>query len=88
MNGKRVLLGGLVAGVFVNISEWILNAGILMDEYTAVVEAHGLTAASWSMAGYILGAFILAVAFLMHFASQNLTPLPKFGSYLTFSKKF
>jgi hypothetical protein len=75
MNGKRVLLGGLVAGVFVNISEWILNAGILMDEYTAVVEAHGLTAASWSMAGYILGAFILALAIAWIYAAIR----PRFG---------
>ena len=36
----------------------------------------------------VLFAFVVvlprSLAFLMHFASANLTPLPKFGSYLTF----
>ena len=75
MNGKRVLLGGFVAGVFVNVSEAILNAGILMDDYTAMGEAHGLTEASWAMTGYILGAFIFAFAIAWIYAAIR----PRFG---------
>jgi hypothetical protein len=35
INGKRVFLSGLLAGLFVHISEAMLNAGILMEEAPA-----------------------------------------------------
>jgi hypothetical protein len=75
MNGKRLLLGGLVAGVFVNISEAILNGGILMDEYEAMGETYGLTEASWAMVGYILGAWVLAFVVAWLYAAIR----PRFG---------
>lgn len=75
MNVKRILLGGLVAGVFVNLSEAILNAGILMDEYTAMGETYGLTEASWAMTGYIVGAFVFAFAIAWVYAAIR----PRFG---------
>lgn len=76
MNGKRVLLGGLVAGVFVNISEAILNGGILMDEYEAMGETFGLTEASWAIVGYILGAWIMAFVVAWLYAAIR----PRFGA--------
>lgn len=75
MNVKRVLLGGLIAGVFLNVSEGVLNAGILMDDYQAMMEQHGLTEASWAMAGYMLGT--LAVGFVL--AWLYAATRPRFG---------
>lgn len=75
MNGKRILLGGLVAGVFVNVSEAILNGGILMDEYQAVAEMHSIAETSWAMAGYIVGALIFGLAVAWIYAAIR----PRFG---------
>lgn len=64
MNNTRVLLGGLAAGILINVSEAILNAGILMDDYQAMTADYGLVEADWAMVGYVLGAlttgFVLA----------------------------
>lgn len=75
MNWKRVFLGGLLAGLFVNISEAILNAGILMDDYEAMGETYGFTEASWAMAGYILGAWLFAFVVAWIYAAIR----PRFG---------
>ena len=39
INLGRVLIGGLVAGVIINISEFILNGVLLFDEMTAAMAA-------------------------------------------------
>ena len=75
MNGKRILLGGLAAGVFINAGEAILNAGILMDDYEAMTATYGLTEASWAMAGYIAGSFVFAFAIAWLYAAIR----PRFG---------
>lgn len=69
MNAMRVLLGGLLAGVFINISEAVLNAGILMDQYQAAMEMHGLTEPSWAMAGYIVSGFVLGLVLAWEYAA-------------------
>ena len=75
MNTKRVLLGGLAAGVLLNIGEGTLNAGILMDDYTALMESTGLVEADWAMAGYIGSTFILGFAVAWLYAALR----PRFG---------
>lgn len=75
INYGRVLLGGLVAGVVINFGEFILNGLILMDDYQAMMEAYGLTEASWAMGGYILSAFILGFVAAWLYAAIR----PRFG---------
>jgi hypothetical protein len=75
MNGKRIVMGGVLAGVFLNVSEGILNAGILMDDYQALMEAHQLREASWAMGGYIAGAFVLGLVIAWLYAAIR----PRFG---------
>lgn len=75
MNVKRVLWGGLLAGLFLNVSEGVLNAGILMDDYQAVMVRYGLTEASWAMVGYILGAFAFGFVLAWLYAAIR----PRFG---------
>ena len=58
MNVKRMLLGGLLAGIWVNVSEAILNAGILMDDYKAMMADTGLIEADWAMVGYVVSALL------------------------------
>lgn len=76
MNVKRVLLGGVLAGLFLNVSEFVLNAVILMDEYQAVMERHSITEASWAMYGYILATFAMGFAVAWLYAAIR----PRFGS--------
>jgi hypothetical protein len=76
MNTKRILWGGLAAGVLLNVTEAILNAGILMDDYSAILEAHQLTEASWAMAGYIVSMFVMGIAVAWLYAALR----PRFGA--------
>jgi len=70
------LLGGVLAGLFLNASEFVLNAVILMDEYMAILERHGLTAASWAMYGFILATFAIGFVVAWLYAAIR----PRFGA--------
>jgi hypothetical protein len=76
MNVKRILWGGVLAGLFLNVSEGVLNAVILMDEYQALMDRYGLSEASWAMAGYILANFALGFAVAWLYAAIR----PRFGA--------
>lgn len=75
MNVKRVLLGGLLAGVFITVSEGVLNGVVLMDEYQAILSSTGLTEASWAMTGYIVGTLVFGFAVAWLYAAIR----PRFG---------
>lgn len=75
MNTTRIALGGLLAGVLVNVSEGILNAGILMDDYQGLMERYGMTEASWAMVGYVAGGFVFGFAVAWLYAAIR----PRFG---------
>jgi hypothetical protein len=76
MNVKRILWGGVLAGLFLNVSEGVLNAVILMDEYQALMDRYGLSEASWAMAGYTLANFALGFAVAWLYAAIR----PRFGA--------
>jgi hypothetical protein len=42
INLGRVLLGGIVAGIIIDIIEFVLNAIVLADRWTAINAAHNL----------------------------------------------
>ena len=75
MNTARVLLGGLVAGVVLNVGEGILNAGILMDDYEAIFASTGLVEADWAMVGYIGSTFVLGFVVAWIYAAIR----PRYG---------
>lgn len=75
MNLKRILMGGLLAGVFINVSEGILNAGILMDEYEAAMTRYGLAEPDWALAGYLFGGFVFGLTVAWLYAAIR----PRFG---------
>jgi hypothetical protein len=76
INYGRVVLGGLVAGLVINLSEFVLNGLILMDDYAAAMESYNLTEASWAMGGYIGSAFILGLVVAWLYAAIR----PRFGA--------
>jgi hypothetical protein len=55
MNAKRVVLGGLVAGLIINVGETILNVPVIGAEFDAVIQRLGLPA----MSGATIGLFVL-----------------------------
>lgn len=48
VNAGRVVLGGLVAGLIMSISEFVLNEVVLVDQQSRLFEAMGLTPPSGS----------------------------------------
>lgn len=42
INTKRVILGGLVAGLIINVSEYLLNGPVLGRELESAIQAHSL----------------------------------------------
>lgn len=75
MNVKRVLLGGLVAGLAINVSEAVLNGLILMDDYEAMMAQYGLAEASWAIPAYVIGGFVFGLAVAWLYAAIR----PRFG---------
>jgi len=82
MNVKRVVLGGLLAGLFINVSEALLNGLVLMEDYQAMMADHGLTEASWAIPAYVTGGFVfgLALAWLYAAIRPRFGPGPKTGA--------
>lgn len=76
INYGRVVIGGLVAGLVINVSEAILNGLILMDDYEAMSAQYGITEASWAIAGYIISAFVLGLIVAWLYAAIR----PRFGA--------
>ena len=44
INLGRVILGGIVAGIIIDIVEYVLNAIVLADRWTSIMSAHNLPA--------------------------------------------
>ncbi len=62
INWGRVILGGLLAGVIINISEALLNEKVLKEDWTAAMKAMGKTMeeggstlAVWLILGFAMG---------------------------------
>lgn len=75
MNTGRILLGGLLAGVIINASEFVLYGLIMADQYDTNMQAYGLTEPAWAMIGYVIGAFVLGIVITWTYAAIR----PRFG---------
>lgn len=76
INLTRVLLGGLAAGIVINVSEFVLWGLILDAQYETMMAAYGLAETSWAMAAYMLGALVLGVVLAFTYAALR----PRFGA--------
>lgn len=77
INWSRVLLGGLVAGVVINISEIILNGFVLAADFEQAMANLGLTGEPEgpALAVWIVYGFIVGIAAVWLYAAIR----PRFG---------
>ena len=70
INTSRVILGGLLAGLVINIGESILNQPILGAQWEVAMEAMGQPPVGGSaIAIFVVGGFILGIAMIWLYAA-------------------
>ena len=76
INLTRVLLGGLVAGLVINIGEFVLNQVVLKEQWDAVLEKFGLADYTTGQAiAIIVITFLFGVVTVWFYAAMR----PRFG---------
>jgi len=78
INWGRVFLGGLIAGVIVNLSEFLVNGMLLMDEWAKAMQALGRPAGQGAgqMAAYIAFGFLVGLSAVWLYAAIR----PRYGA--------
>ena len=77
INTRGVVVGGLVAGLIINISEYILNEPVLGSDVAAAMTAHNLPPIGGSaIVVFMILGFVVGVALLWLYAAMR----PRFGA--------
>jgi hypothetical protein len=77
INISRVILGGLLAGLIVNIGETILNVVVVADDMNAALAARNLPAVgTGAIVGFVVFAFLLGIVTVWLYAAIR----PRFGA--------
>lgn len=77
INAGRVLLGGLLAGLVINVGEFILNEPLLGDQWAFLMESMGLEAPSGATIGvFVVEGFLLGIVAVWLYAAIR----PRFGA--------
>ncbi len=76
INVKRVIGGGLLAGLVINVSETILNVGVLGDQMAAAMERLNIAMAPWAMPYFLTMAFLFGIGIVGLYAAVR----PRFGA--------
>ena len=77
MNLKRVILGGLLAGLIINISETILNVPVMGDQMAEALKGRNLPpVGGGAIGGFVVGAFVLGLLLIWLYAAIR----PRFGA--------
>lgn len=77
VNLGRVILGGLLAGLIMNVSEAILNLYVVAEESAAIMERFGLEAVGGSQIAIFLAmTFVLGIIMVFLYAGLR----PRFGA--------
>jgi hypothetical protein len=77
INVARVILGGLLAGLIINISETVLNLYVIADESTAVLQRLGLEfPGTHQVAIFIAMTFVQGIVMIFLYAGLR----PRFGA--------
>ena len=69
INVGRVIIGGLLAGLIINISEMILHFAVVGESYQMVMEEFGLAPPDAAIAGYVVLGFLLGIAIVWVYAA-------------------
>jgi hypothetical protein len=77
INVARVILGGLVAGLIINISEYVLNIYVVAEESNAIMERMGLPPIGMHQIVWFLAlTFLLGIVIVFVYAGLR----PRFGA--------
>jgi hypothetical protein len=77
INVARVILGGLLAGLIINISEYILNTYVVAEEAAAAMQRLSLPPISANQIGiFVLMTFVLGIIVIFLYAGLR----PRFGA--------
>lgn len=77
INVGRVILGGLVAGLIINISEYVLNTYVVAAEMTAIMERMGLPPIGMhQIAWFLILTFVMGIVIVFLYAGLR----PRFGA--------
>jgi hypothetical protein len=75
INMGRVILGGLVAGLVLNIGEFLLNGVVLADQMKAFMTQHNFTEPPYFIAIAVGLTFVLGIVIVLGYACIR----PRFG---------
>lgn len=77
INVARVILGGLVTGLIINISETVLNLYVVAEESAAIMERLGLAQPGMHQIAWFVGlTFLLGILIVFLYAGLR----PRFGA--------
>ena len=77
INVARVILGGLLAGLIINISETVLNLYVVAEESAAIMQRLGLSEVGTNqIAIFITMTFVLGIVLIFLYAGLR----PRFGA--------
>jgi hypothetical protein len=79
INWTRVLLGGLVAGVIINVFEFLLNGVILAKDMEAAIAALGRQMGGGELAMFTVWGFLVGIFAVWLYAAIR----PRFGAGLS-----
>jgi hypothetical protein len=75
INWARVILGGLVAGVIINIFESVTNGVVLTKDWQAAMSALGRTMEPSAIPMFVVWGFLLGISTIWVYAAAR----PRFG---------
>jgi hypothetical protein len=78
VNGGRVLMGGLLAGLLINIGEFVLNTFVVAKDWEAAIVALGKSAGvtGTQIAAFNVWGFLMGIAAVWTYAAIR----PRFGA--------
>jgi len=77
INVARVILGGLLAGLVMNVSEYVLNIYVVADEANAVYQRLGVQPPGMhQIAIFLIMGFVLGIIMIFVYAAMR----PRFGA--------
>ena len=77
INVARVILGGLLAGLIINISEYVLNIYVVAEESAAIMERMGLPPIGMNQIVWFLAlTFVMGIVIVFLYAGLR----PRFGA--------
>ena len=76
INWGRVLLGGLVAGVVINLVEYVFNTYVVASQNDAAMKALGVQLPSNAIPMFVLNGFLLGIAAIWLYAAAR----PRYGA--------